>query len=477
MCGNLRAGSVQLKPVGQPLVGFFQRERAAAQLLMQAAVQLFVSVQPRGLVGYVPSRIGRRDFFQFVHGSEEPFHGLALAVVGPGVDDFTAKVTVQAEESGLLKVLAAVEEPRPECLAVVQIDNAGEFPQPDAGPAERAGNTGYVFRSHHFPAQRVTASSIEEQKQRHALGLVRARNDGFKIQCMTVRDNYVAHAYQRPVPQDGYGTPVVPGFFAVAPQCPVAETRLGVVGYPAPDGIVRGNGQIFRLAPLLYDAGAGADLAVAVQDLPQNDGMMPFREHALAPVGKAALIGQSQDAAGVLLFQLPAFQTLPAYARAEFRKELAPRAALIGKNEGLFLPDGAAVFCLPVQVKPQKVGLRQRLVAALIVKDGFSGQCGNMRTGSHGEDCIVGCLFLYRPAFLRRLDGALRRFRHGGNKPFLPAAASLAWTGLPAAGLGLSIYPLSGKSQQWSECLRCICFLKCHCLFPCRCRIPAPLIE
>ena len=99
---------------------------------------------------------------------------------------------------------------------------------------------------------------------------------------------------------------------------------------------------------------------------------MPFREHTLAPMGKAALVGQGQDAAGVLPFQLPALQTLPAYARAEFRKELAPYAALIGKNKGLLLPDGAAVLCLPVQIKPQQIGLCQRLVAALVVKDGLS---------------------------------------------------------------------------------------------------------
>ena len=374
MGGGLRAGSVQFKPVRQPLIRFFQRERAAAQLFMQAAVQLFIPVQPRGLVGYVPSRIGRRKLFQLVHGSEEPFHGLALAVVGPGMDDFAAKVTVQAEESGLLKVLAAVEKPRPERLAVVQVNNAGKFPQTDAGPAERAGNTGHIFRRHHFPAQRVTASAVEKQEQRHALRLARIRVCRLKVECMAVSDHHVAHAYQRPVSKNGYGASIVPRLFPVAPQRPVAETRLGVVGYPAPDGIVRGNGQIFRLAPFLYDAGAGADLTVSIQYLSQDDSLVPFREHTLAPMGKAALVGQSQDAAGFLLFQLPAFQAFPAYARAEFRKEFAPCAALIGKNEGLLLPDGAAVLCLPVQIKPQKIGLCQRLVTALVVKDGLSGR-------------------------------------------------------------------------------------------------------
>ena len=163
----VRALRVGVEPQGKHIEGFFQRKRASAHLFMEFLVELLVPAQPRGLVGDVPARIGRREHFQAVHGPEKALNRLGLPVIRPGMDGFDSKVLVQSagndrasgipdlsQERFLRKILAmpALEEPRPERLAVVDVHNAREFPQRDAGPPEGAGDTGHVLRRHHFPA-------------------------------------------------------------------------------------------------------------------------------------------------------------------------------------------------------------------------------------------------------------------------------------------------------------------------------------
>ena len=165
-----------------------------------------------------------------------------------------------------------------------------------------------------------------------------------------------------------------------------------------------------------------------MKHLPFDDGAVLGFQHGTAPIFQAAFVHQGQHAL-VLVQQLPLLQALPADARPQLQKQLAPGPRLIGQDKGLLLLDRSAELGLPVHVQAHKIGLRQRLVAALVVHDAPDHRGRDLAglVDVHRRKVrVVGGLRLYGPALFRRLDGALRRLRHGRNKPFLPAAASLA---------------------------------------------------
>lgn len=375
------------------------------------------------------------------------------------MDDFTSEVAIQAQKARLLKVLTAFKKTRPERLAVVQVHDLGELPQSQAGPPERAGNASHVLRRHDFPAQRVATCAVEEQQQRHARWIAGVGIDCLEIQCMPVRNHHIAHVHQGPVTENGQRALVVPCLAAFPEQCPFIEAfpRIGVD--PAPDGVFGRGTQPFGLAALLDAARALTDLRrVGMEHLPQDDGLVLLREHGLALVGKAALVRQSQDALGAGLFQLPPFDALPAYAGAEFGKQLAPGSALISENEVLLLFNGRAELCLPIQIQAHKVGLRQRPVTALVVKQGLLRQRGKLRDGGFGK----GGNGFKGAAFFGATDGQLRFFRHAGRFPYISAPATLPLSCGPAFPLRAFKRSPVRESQQGCGFVSSVCFLKSH---------------
>ena len=97
----------------------------------------------------------------------------------------------------------------------------------------------------------------------------------------------------------------------------------------------------------------------------------------------------------------------------------------------MLLFNGRAELCLPIQIQAHKVGLRQRPVTALVVKQGLLHQCRELRDRgfSEGGNGFKGA------ALFGATDGQLRFFRHGSNQPFTTTASSGALPGLPRFAL------------------------------------------
>lgn len=84
---ELRPVLVLGEPAGDLRMGLFQRQGTAAELVIQATVQLLPALHACGLVGNIVARVRRHPHFQFVHGAEKAFNGLGLAVIRPRMDD------------------------------------------------------------------------------------------------------------------------------------------------------------------------------------------------------------------------------------------------------------------------------------------------------------------------------------------------------------------------------------------------------
>ena len=412
-------------------------------------MELLVPAQPRGLVGDVPPRVGRREHLKAVHGSEKAFYRLGLSVIRPSVDGFDSKVLVQSagndrasgipdlsQERFLRKILAmpALEEPRPERLAVVDVDDAGDAPQPDAGPPERACYAGHILRRHDLPAQRHGASPVQEQHQRHAAGLARLRVDGLEIQVVAVRNHDFPDFHKSPVSLDGYAAVVVPRLFPAPEERPGVKAGSFVPLDEAPHRVFRRNGKPLGLATRLDVVHARADLRrVGKKYLPLDDGLVLFREHALAPVAHPAPVNQSPQPL-LPADQLPLFQRLPANIRPDNQQDVHPVSGLVRHDEVLLFLHRGPVPALPLQIEIQQVRLKGCLVRALRVHQvpRVPRRYKVAALLERRKKGVVCRLRLNGQAAFRHLDGVLCLQRHGGNKPFLPATTSFARAELPA---------------------------------------------
>ncbi len=335
MRAELRALRVFREPAGHLIMCFFQREGASAHLFIKLPVKFFSALHAGGLVGNVKARIAWHPYLKAVHRPEEPFYGLALAVVGPRMDHLAAKAFIQAEDARLFKVRAALKEPGAEGAAIVDVHNAGELPQHDAGSPEGGGNAGDVLCGHDFPAKRAVAGPVIEKQDGHPLGLARGRIGGFKIERMAVGNNDVAHGNKVPVPQERDGALVVPCLFPLAEQRPFVKAGLHIGFHEAPDCRLGRDMDALRLKLLLHFIDALTDGgSVRVEDMPQNDRAVTLCKQCPAPVRHSALVRQGKDAARPLLRHFPAFEGLPAYL-ADFLKEFGPGSGHVCRDKVL----------------------------------------------------------------------------------------------------------------------------------------------
>ncbi len=219
-------------------------------------------------------------------------------------------------------------------------------------------------------------------------------------------------------------------------QRPFAKTGLGIVLDPAADCVFGRNINIFRPAPGLNNADAGADLTVAVQNLSKNYSFMFFGNHRLAAMGNSTRISQNKQGASFLAFQFPVFNCFPADLWAKGGKQFGPCAVFVGKNEGVFLGHCRAMLALPFQIEDKQVILEHRFFAALVIKNGLPfirRQNSQVCLGvQHFRQCGgLGGFFFNGLSLLRISNGILGSLGHGGNEPFIAATTPLARAGLP----------------------------------------------
>ena len=370
VCAELGTGLVFLKPAGYLQLSFLQRQRTCAHLLVQLAVHFFPAHHAGWLVGNVVACVRRHPYFKLVHGPKETLNRLALPVVGPCVDDRAAEVAVQTEKACLLKVRTALKEPGPESPAVVEVDDARELAQNDAAASKRRRYAGRVLRCHDLPAQWAVARAIVEQHKRHTLGLARVRVNAFEVQGVAVCDHHITHFHQVPVAEKAYGALVIPCLFSFAEGRPTVETLSHVGLREPPDGGVGGHEHPLRLKLALHFPHTLADgRGVRIQNVPQDDMLVPLRQQRTPPMSYTAPVRENQHTPGSLLLHLPAFKRLPGY-RTDFLQQLRPHSGTVGFHKCRFLCLGCTVFALPYKVLPQQVRPRQRLVALLVVQYG-----------------------------------------------------------------------------------------------------------